>query len=203
MKNAQRFILMAAALVFVLGIALNAEATFWKKKQTEAEKQKEVQQEKAYIRKMAQETLARLYKLRPRAQQAIAKSAGYGIFSNFGLKILVAGSGRGKGIVVDNIKKTETFMKMIEVQAGIGLGAKKFKLIWVFENHRDVDQFINAGWEFGGQASAAVKVGDQGGAFAGAMSVSPGIWLYQLTDEGIAIELTGKGTKYYKDKDLN
>jgi hypothetical protein len=55
----------------------------------------------------------------------------------------------------------------------------------------------------GGQTSAAAKLGDEGGAFAGAMSVSPGIWLYQLTDDGLALELTGKGTKYYKDDDLN
>jgi len=38
---------------------------------------------------------------------------------------------------------------------------------------------------------------------AGAMSVSPGIWLYQLTDNGLALELTAKGTKYYKDDGLN
>ena len=39
--------------------------------------------------------------------------------------------------------------------------------------------------------------------FAGAMSISPGIWLYQLTDDGLALELTAKGTKYYKDGKLN
>ena len=92
---------------------------------------------------------------------------------------------------------------MVELQAGIGFGVKKFRLIWVFENHKDVDEFINTGWEFGGQASVAAKTGDRGKDFAGAMSVSPGIWLYQLTDDGIALELTGKGTKYYKDNDLN
>ena len=64
-------------------------------------------------------------------------------------------------------------------------------------------EFFNSGWEFGGQTSAAAKAGDEGGAFSGAMSVSPGIWLYQLTDDGLALELTGKGTKYYKDDDLN
>ena len=31
----------------------------------------------------------------------------------------------------------------------------------------------------------------------------PGVWMYQLTDKGLALELTGKGTKYYKDDDLN
>ena len=27
------------------------------------------------------------------------------------------------------------------------------------------------------------------------MSVSPGVWVYQLTDDGLAAELTAKGTK--------
>jgi len=27
--------------------------------------------------------------------------------------------------------------------------------------------------------------------------------MYQLTDKGLALELTAKGTKYYKDSDLN
>jgi len=74
---------------------------------------------------------------------------------------------------------------------------------WVFEHHKDLSDFINSGWELGGQTSAAAKLDDEGGAFAGAMSISPGIWLYQLTDDGLALELTGKGTKYYKDDDLN
>jgi len=29
------------------------------------------------------------------------------------------------------------------------------------------------------------------------------VWLYQLTDKGVALELTAKGTKYSKDDDLN
>ena len=35
------------------------------------------------------------------------------------------------------------------------------------------------------------------------MPVSPGIWLYQLSDDGLALELTAKGTKYSKDDELN
>jgi hypothetical protein len=33
--------------------------------------------------------------------------------------------------------------------------------------------------------------------------LAPGVWLYQVTDKGPAVELTAKGTKYYKDSDLN
>jgi len=37
----------------------------------------------------------------------------------------------------------------------------------------------------------------------GAVAVSPGAWLYQLTRDGLAAELTVKSTKYYKNKDLS
>ena len=54
-------------------------------------------------------------------------------------------------------------MKMIEVQAGLGMGIKKFRLVWVFENKGDLDHFINSGWEFGGQATVAAQASGEGG----------------------------------------
>lgn len=162
---------------------------------------KEQKQEDA--RKMARETLARLYGYQPKTRNAVKNAAGYAVFSNFGMKIFLAGGGKGSGIAINNKTKDETFMKMVEIQAGLGFGIKKFRLVWVFENAKDLNDFINSGWELGGQATAAAKLSDEGGAFAGAMSISPGVWLYQLTDDGLALELTVKGTKYYKDKDLN
>ena len=155
------------------------------------------------VQKMAKETLERLYKAQPSAKQAVAKAAGYAVFSNFGLKIFVAGSGKGEGLAVNNATKAVTYMKMLEVQAGLGIGIKKFRLVWVFEKQKDLDNFIKSGWELGSQASAAAQTGDKGAAFQGAMAVSPGIWLYQLTDDGLALELTAKGTKYYKSDELN
>ena len=74
----------------------------------------------------------------------------------------------------------------------------------MFEKTSDLDKFVNSGWELGAQATASAQMSGQGmEAFAGAMSISPGVWLYQLTDDGLAVELTAKGTKYYKDSDLN
>jgi len=162
-----------------------------------------INQQKADIRKMANETIARLYKVQPSAKKAVSNSAGYAVFSNFGMKILFAGGGSGEGIAVNNKTKEETFMKMVEMQIGLGMGVKKFRLVWVFENQKVLGDFINSGWEFGGQATAAAQASGQGGSFAGAMSIYPGVWLYQLTDDGLALELTAKGTKYYKDRNLN
>ena len=113
------------------------------------------------------------------------------------------GGGKGKGIVINKEGNTETFMKMVEAQAGLGLGAKKFRQVWVFKSQKALNDFVNSGWEFGGQGTAAAKVGEGGGDLAGAISVDVDILLYQLTEEGLALELTAKGTKYYKDDKLN
>ena len=154
-------------------------------------------------RAMARDTLQDLYAKQPAAKQAVENSAGYAVFSNFGLKILIAGSGMGNGLAVNNKTRKEVFMKMAEVQAGLGFGVKKFRQVWVFQSQAAFDNFINSGYEFGGQATLAAQASGQGGSVAGAASVSPGVWLYQITDDGIAAELTVKGTKYYRDKDLN
>ena len=166
-----------------------------------ADNKKEKEQKE--VRKMAQDTLQRLYKADPPAKAAVEGAAGYAVFSNVGLKILVAGSGKGEGIAVNNKSKNETFMKMLEIQAGLGFGVKKFRVVFVFDNEKALDGFVSSGWELGGQTTAAAKNGDKGVAMAGAVSVSDGIWMYQLTDKGLALEITAKGTKYYKDNDLN
>jgi lipid-binding SYLF domain-containing protein len=161
------------------------------------------QESQADVRKAAQSALSALYKAQPSARKAVEAAAGYAAFSNFGMKILVAGGGSGKGIAVDNKTKAVTYMKMAEIQAGLGFGVKKFQLVWVFETVKALNDFVNAGWELGAQATAAVKAGDKGSAFQGAVAVAPGVWLYQLTSDGLALELTAKGTKYYKDSELN
>ena len=181
-------------LLIVLALILASALTVIAK--TKEEKQAEA-------RKKADQVLARLYKASPSAKSQIKTAAGYAVFSNAGMKILVAGGGKGQGIAVDNATQRVVYMKMREVQAGFGMGVKKFSTIFVFETKDKLDQFINSGWEFGGQTTAAAKTSDGGGSLQGAASVSPGVWMYQLTDKGIALELTGKGTKYSKDDDLN
>jgi lipid-binding SYLF domain-containing protein len=158
---------------------------------------------RAEVRKAASDALASVYKVAPAARKAVESAAGYAAFSNFGMKILLAGSGTGKGIAVNNKSKATTYMRMAELQAGLGFGVKKFQLVWVFETEQALNNFVNSGWEIGAQATASAKAGDKGAAYQGAVSVSPGVWLYQVSGDSLALELTAKGTKYYKDTDLN
>ena len=159
--------------------------------------------ERNEIREKKNEILNKLYSISPSARYNIKNAAGYAVFSNFGMKIFFAGGGTGKGIAIENKTKKETFMKMVEVQAGLGMGAKKFALVWVFENKMEFNEFIYSGWEISGEGTAAATYDEEGAAFQGAMSISPGVWLYHMTEDGLALQLTAKGTKYYRDDDLN
>ena len=46
-------------------------------------------------------------------------------------------------------------MRMAEVQAGLGFGVKKFRLVWVFQTQQAFDSFVRRGYQIGGHASAA------------------------------------------------
>lgn len=159
--------------------------------------------QRAEIRKTSATILNQLYKTNPGARKLVESAAGYATFSNFGMKVLVVGGGTGQGVVVANDTHSEVFMKMVEVQGGLGFGAKKFRLVFVFETKEALNKFIQSGWEAGAQATLAATEGGRGKAYQGAASVAPGVWLFQLTDKGLAAEATVKGTKYYKDDALN
>jgi lipid-binding SYLF domain-containing protein len=139
----------------------------------------------------------------PAAQSAIQNAAGYAVFKNTGAHILLLSTAHGAGMAVNSKSKQETFMKMISGGAGLGLGVKDYRVIFVFENQGALDQFLNSGWSGSAEADAAAKAGQSGGAYSGALEVSPGVWVYQITKNGLALQLTLQGTKYYKNDDLN
>jgi lipid-binding SYLF domain-containing protein len=154
-------------------------------------------------RKMSAEALQDLYKLQPTSQAAIQKAAGYAVFDNMGVNVLLLSTARGSGLAVNNRSKQETFMKMASAGAGLGMGVKDYVVVFVFENDKALAQFLDSGWSGSAQADAAAKAGEKGGAYSGAAEVAPGVWVYQITKNGLALQLTLQGTKYYKDDKLN
>ena len=154
-------------------------------------------------RKMATEVLNDLYKKQPASKGAIEKAAGYAVFDNMGVNVLLLSTARGSGLAVNNKTKQETFMKMVSAGGGVGMGVKDYNVVFIFETEKALAQFLDSGWSGSGQADAAAKAGEKGGAYSGAMEIAPGVWVYQITKNGLAAQLTLQGTKYYKNDDLN
>src|SRR5215813_5984243 len=126
-------------------------------------------QKREKTRKMADQTLKDLYKLEPTAQGSIHKAAGYAVFNNMGTNLLLLSTARGAGIAVNSKTKKETFMKMISAGAGLGLGVKGYRVIFVFQDDRALTRFLDSGWSGSAQTDAAAKVGKSGGAYSGAV----------------------------------
>ena len=160
-------------------------------------------QARTQVREMAQDALASLYEIAPGTRRIVERSAGYAVFSTFGVKLFFAGGTTGKGLVVNHRTGRQTFMKMLQVQGGLGFGVNPNRLIFVFTNERALRNFIDQGWEFGGQANLSAMAGGQGAQFSGAAAVAPGVYLYQLTQTGLSASLTVGGKKFFKDGDLN
>jgi lipid-binding SYLF domain-containing protein len=160
-------------------------------------------QARQQVREMAQDALASLYEVAPGTSRVIERAAGYGVFSTFGLKLFFAGGTTGRGMIVNNRTHRQTFMKMLQLQGGLGFGVNQNRLIFVFTTQQALRNFIDQGWEFGGQANLSAMAGGQGAMFSGAAAVSPGVYLYQLTNTGLSATITVSGTRYFKDPDLN
>jgi lipid-binding SYLF domain-containing protein len=196
-------VLTLSTMLFLFLLTTFSSAVAQDDAEKDAKKAKKAKQERKDIHKSKKEALSELYKLYPAAKAEIANANGYAVFANTGMNLLVLATSRGGGLAHDNTTGKETYMKMISGGVGIGLGVKKYYAIFVFSSNESFNGFQEEGWSAEGQADAAAKTDEQGGAVAAGMSVAPDIMLYQITDVGFAAQATVQGTKYIVDKDLN
>ena len=189
-------------LIISLMISVVMLSGFWSAK-SDAEIKKEhlsLIKERQDVNK---ETLKMLYKYAPESRAMVARSYGYATFTNVGVNLILFSAEGGKGLAHNNKTSKNTYMNMASGGIGFGLGVKDFRVIFLFKNKNVFDNFIESGWEANAQADAAAKVGKDGAAINAAITVAPGIRIYKLTKNGLAIQATIQGTKYWKDGDLN
>ncbi len=154
------------------------------------------------IDNMAQEVLTNLYKIKPDVRSQIKNAAGFAVFSSANVNLIFFSASGGYGYALNNKNGRKVYMKMAEAGIGLGLGIKDFRAVFVFHDESTLNNFIDNGWQFGGHADAAVKAHDKGGATGGEIVID-NITIYQLTESGIALQATVKGTKYWRDSTLN
>ena len=149
---------MKRILYLILAVLLTHSAQAWPfgpKGDSNAEK-------KTNIRKQRDEMLAQLYSSNPEMKKVLKKSAGYATFKQTSVNLLLLATANGYDVVMDNKTKKETFMNMGSLGGGIGAGVKDVRVIFVFHDTKLMKQFIEEGWQFGGQADAAAKYQNTG-----------------------------------------
>ena len=161
-----------------------------------------IEEQRDKVREMRDSVLAELYEAKPEAKARIKKAAGYAVFSNVGINVVFASFAGGHGVVVDK-KGRETFMKMGSAGIGIGLGMKDFRGVFIFYDKDKLEDFVEKGWDFSAQADAAAKSNEKGGQAGMAGNLAEGVEVYQFTKNGLALQATLQGTKYWNDRALN
>ena len=162
-----------------------------------------IRKQRAEINELSTKALQNLYAKVPSAQRVINNCYAYATLSNTGIKLGITGDAHGRGLAVNNVTGEKFYMRMKEMNVGFGLGAKEYDLIFVISDEEAWNSFISGKIKFGGSTEASASDGQAGGSIEGATIAARGIWVYQMTKKGVALEATIKGTNIYKDKKLN
>lgn len=169
-------------------------------------------QQRASIQKIRSETLSKLYSLYPEARSDIQHADGYAVFASNSSKILVLGFGSGYGVVRDLRTGKDTYMKMAQGGAGLGMGVKQQRTVLVFHDKAALHTFITQGYMVGADANAAAKYDDKGvapvaasasGVAKDTSSLPSKVNVYEITEKGLAAQTMLNGYKYWPDEELN
>ncbi len=150
------------------------------------------------IDEMADYALKKLLASNDKAEALYDISYGWAVFDNLKLALVFSGGG-GQGVAVARESGDRTYMKMGTVGIGLGLGGKKYQLVFLFQDERTFKNFVDRGWQADAQAAA---VAGNAGANVQTDFVN-GLAIYQLTDTGLMASADIAGTKYWKNKKLN
>jgi lipid-binding SYLF domain-containing protein len=152
----------------------------------------------AKIDETADEALQELFAERPKAKDLASTAYGWAVFDNLKLALGVSGGG-GNGVAVNRQTGERTYMKMATGGVGLGLGVNKYQVVFLMEDQRTFDNFVNKGWQADAGATAAA-----GKAAAEAKTdFVNGLAIYQLTEKGLMLNADIAGTKYWKNEKLN
>lgn len=159
-------------------------------------------QKRQIILDMQQDALTQLYAEKPAARAEIEASPGFATFSNANINLILFSAGTGFGVVNDQSSNAKVYMNMAEGGLGLGLGAKDYRIVMVFHTKGAMNQFVSNGWTFGGTADAAAKAGEKGRSVEGEAKFGD-VTVYTMTESGLALQASIKGTRFWKDPDLN
>jgi lipid-binding SYLF domain-containing protein len=191
-----RSILLAVFLSTVLAVSVGCRTP---EGDTNAEK-------RSHINKTNTVILNAIYAGQPGAKAQVANSVGYATFSTIEMKAMIVGSGNGYGLATDRRTGKTTYVNVRKLHVGFGAGIQNLQVLLIFNKKENFDGLLAGGWTFGGGADAALKTSDEEEevvdmGMQASLEADPIV--YQLTEKGIALGVTGEGLKINVDEDLN
>jgi lipid-binding SYLF domain-containing protein len=152
----------------------------------------------AKIDEVAKESLDEVLAGSEGAKELFDNSYGWASFDNLKIAWGFSGGG-GNGVAVNKKTGARTYMKVGTVGVGLGLGAQKYQVVFLFQDEKTFRNFVDKGWQADATAQATAGTAGAGGQ----TGFVNGIAIYQITDKGLMASADVAGTKYWKNKKLN
>jgi lipid-binding SYLF domain-containing protein len=178
-------LVMPAATIFA-----DEESGDWKDMKLESKRMK--------LDETAESALNALFAEKPKAKELYDSAYGWAVFDNLKLAFGISGGG-GNGVASVKETNQKTYMKMGTAGVGLGLGANKYQVIFLFQDSQTYDNFVNKGWQAdaGATASAGTSAAEVKTDFVNGMAI------FQMTEKGLMANADIAGTKYWKNDKLN
>jgi lipid-binding SYLF domain-containing protein len=178
-------LVMPAATIFA-----DEESGDWKDMKLESKRMK--------LDETAESALNALFAEKPKAKELYDSAYGWAVFDNLKLAFGISGGG-GNGVASVKETNQKTYMKMGTAGVGLGLGANKYQVIFLFQDSQTYDNFVNKGWQAdaGATASAGTNAAEVKTDFVNGMAI------FQMTEKGLMANADIAGTKYWKNDKLN
>jgi len=189
--NCRKAIVVIAALCLVVWAGkLGAQDTSWEDLDKQAKQAK--------IDEVAKASLDEVLTGSTGAKELFDNSYGWAAFDNLKIAWGFSGGG-GNGVAVNKKTGARTYMMVGTVGVGLGLGAQKYQVVFLFQDEQTFNNFVEKGWQ--ADATAQATAGTAG--VGGQTGFVNGVAIYQITDKGLMASADIAGTKYWKNKKLN
>jgi len=150
------------------------------------------------VNQTAERTIAQIAANDPEIQNLLDNAVGYAVASVSTTKIPVLGGGYGLALLHDNENNTRTYINISRFDLGAGIGAGKFRVLIIFNNHEVMEKFRAGAWHsavgaettVGSQTTSQVATGDKGYS------------LHFASDTGASISATARLVKTSINEDL-
>lgn len=159
--------------------------------------QAQVVEKREAILKMADTGIRDLVRQNPKVRQDLDNAAGYAVFNDTNVNIVLAVLSQGDGVLFEK-GKAPYFMIERKAGEGLGLGYQKQYQVLIFKNQLALEQFtkVNGG---GGDVNANLSAGSGGIQ----KSVNPNIVTYLVGENGYDLQANWGGSMYVPNQTLN
>jgi lipid-binding SYLF domain-containing protein len=157
----------------------------------------EQDQKRSELDAMAAVAITRLIEQDPSLKAKIDAAPGYGVGNMKLTKVPIVGGGGGEGVMIEKNTQNRYYFNITRADLGGGVGARGFKILFIFKTQEIVDAWKTGTWKSMAGAEASAGTASAEGAAGG-----DGFSMHILSEAGASATATARVMRVKLNKEL-